>query len=494
MIEKKWIKVVPTPKRIKNTEKKVALLPFIRCEKKEWRELIVIFCECAKKIQNIPFSEGTGGVELCFDASLKEESYLLEIYTSSKENGVRVSASDYRGAAHGLASVLQLLDREYCIDECKIEDWPDKAYRGLMVDVARQWHPFRQLLHYVDLCFYFKVKYLHLHFMDDQSYTLPSVRFPKLSIPGRSYSAEQIAELRAYAKARGVVLIPEIEMPGHARVLNQSYPESFSDQWDDTLVKNTTGKTITENGEEICADSIICAGSDKVFANVLTLIDETLELFPDSPYIHLGSDEVNHHVWEGCSHCVSYMKEHEIRDTKELYADFIGRVTDYVLQKGRTPIVWEGFAAEHAERISKDVIVISWENHYQTADSLLRNGFQIINCAWKPLYIVGNINSSQTDRFCFWDILDWNVYEWKHFWKESAAWPNPLRVEPTEQVLGAQVCIWGLTYEHEISRAVENIGAMSERVWNVTPILDDKQILDHMQKVVPDVFRLIAEQ
>ena len=107
---------------------------------------------------------------------------------------------------------------------------------------------------------------------------------------------------------------------------------------------------------------------------------------------------------------------------------------------------------------------------------------------------MGNINSSQTDRFCFWDILDWNVYEWKHFWKESAAWPNPLRVEPTEQVLGAQVCIWGLTYEHEISRAVENIGAMSERVWNVTPILDDKQILDHMQKVVPDVFRLIAEQ
>ena len=55
MIEKKWIKVVPTPKRIKNTEKKVALLPFIRCEKKEWRELIVIFCEYAKKIQNIPF-------------------------------------------------------------------------------------------------------------------------------------------------------------------------------------------------------------------------------------------------------------------------------------------------------------------------------------------------------------------------------------------------------------------------------------------------------
>lgn len=493
-MEKREMNVVPTPKKMEKKGNRVALLPFIQCEKKEWKDLIATFCECAKKIQEIAFSEGAGGVELCYDGGLKEESYLLETYETGEESGVRVFASDYHGAAYGLASVLQLLDRECCIEGCKIEDWPDKAYRGLMVDIARQWHPFRLLLHYVDLCFYFKVKYLHLHFMDDQSYTLPSARFPKLSVPGRSYTKEEIAELRAYAKARGIVLIPEIEMPGHAKVLNRSYPELFSDRRDDTLLKNCTGKTITENGEEIRADSIICAGSDKVFANVLALIDETLELFPESPYIHLGSDEVNHHVWKSCSHCTAYMKEHEIRDTKELYADFIGRVSDYVLQKGRTPIVWEGFASEHSERVSKDVIVISWENHYQTADSLLKNGYQIINCAWKPLYIVGNINSYQIDRFGFADILNWNVYEWKHFWKESAAWPNPLRVEPTEQVLGAQICIWGLTYEHEIARAVENIGAMSERVWNVTPISDDKEILDHMQKVVPDAFHLIAEQ
>lgn len=486
--------LIPTPKKATDKGEKIALAPHICCERKEWKELISVFCDCAEKIQGLTFTEGAGGVELCFDDGLKRESYTLETYASEEGNCVRVSAPDYQGAAYGLASVLQLLDRECYIEGWQIEDWSDKEYSGVMVDLARKWHPFATLLHYVDLCFFYKVKCLHLHFMDDQSYTLPSAKFPKLSLPGRSYKAEEIETLRAYAEARGVTLIPEIEMPGHAKVLTQSYPEWFSNTWDDTLEKNSEGKTITENGVEIRAESIICAGSEKTFTGIQTLIDEVLELFPDSPYIHLGADEVNHHVWESCSCCAAYMKEHDIQDTEELYADFLGRATDYVLQKGRTPIVWEGFASEHAHRISKDVIVIGWENHYQTADTLLKNGFRVINCAWKPLYIVGNVNTYKIDRFNFEDILNWNVHEWQHFWEQSAAYPDPIRVEPTDRVLGAQICIWGTTYEQEISRAVENIGAMSERVWNTTPISDNDSILNHMQKVVFDAFRLIAER
>ena len=491
-MERKEIKLVPTPKKAADNGKKSSLLPFIRCEKKEWKELISVFCECTKKIQGIVFSEGEGGVEICLNDSLPEESYTLETYVTEKGNGVRVSASDYQGAAYGLASALQLLDRECCIEGWKIEDWPDKAYRGLMVDLARQWHPFYTLLHYVDLCFFFKVKYLHLHFMDDQSYTLPSSVFPKLAVPGRSYKTEEIEKLRAYAKVRGVVLVPEIEMPGHAKVLNQAYPEWFSNSWDDTLEKNSAGKTITENGEVIRAESVVCVGSEKTFSGIQMLIDEVLELFPDSPYIHLGADEVNHHVWESCSSCVRYMEEHGIQNTKELYADFVARATDYVLKKGKTPIVWEGFASEYDDKISKDVIVIGWENHYQSADTLLENGFRVINCAWKPLYIVGNVYKK--DRYGFEDILNWNVYEWKHWWDQSVAYPNALQVEPTDQVIGAQVCIWGTTYEQEISRAVENLGAMSERVWNITPISNYDHMIESMQKVVFDAFRLIAEK
>ena len=489
-MEQAEIILVPTPKKTVGKGEKLPLLPYIRCEKKEWKELVSVFCACTEKIQGIAFQEGTGGVEILCDDSIGSERYTLETCALKTGNCVRISASDYQGAAYGLASILQLLDRECRIAELRIEDWPDKEYRGVMVDIARQWHPFYTLLHYVDLCFYFKIKYLHLNFMDDQSYTLPSAKFPRLSVPGRFYTAEEIAELRAYAKARGVVLIPEIEMPGHAKVLNQAYPDWFSD----SLETEDCGKTFTENGTEIRAESVICAGSERAFSGILALIDEVLELFPESPYIHLGADEVNYQVWNHCSRCRSYMMEHHLQEPKELYADFLGRVTDYVLQKGRTPVVWEGFASEYAHRISKNVIVIGWENYYQTADSLLRNGFRVINCAWKPLYIVGNINTYEKDRFDFVDIWNWNVYEWQHFWEQSAAYPEPVRVEPTEQVLGAQICIWGLTYEREIARAVENMAAMSERVWNVERVSSQEQFLDKLQKIAYDAFRLIAER
>ena len=123
---------------------------------------------------------------------------------------------------------------------------------------------------------------------------------------------------------------------------------------------------------------------------------------------------------------------------------------------------------------------------------MLENGFRVINCAWKPLYIVGNVYKK--DRYGFEDILNWNVYEWKHWWDQSVAYPNALQVEPTDQVIGAQVCIWGTTYEQEISRAVENLGAMSERVWNITPISNYDHMIESMQKVVFDAFRLIAEK
>ena len=119
---------------------------------------------------------------------------------------------------------------------------------------------------------------------------------------------------------------------------------------------------------------------------------------------------------------------------------------------------------------------------------------QKILCAWKPLYIVENINTYEKDRFDFVDIWNWNVYEWQHFWEQSAAYPEPVRVEPTEQVLGAQICIWGLTYEREIARAVENMAAMSERVWNVEHICSQERFLDKLQKIVYDAFCLIAER
>ncbi len=482
-LKEEKISLIPVPKKVVGTDERVLVRKYIICEKEEWNDLIEVFCNAFKKINDVEFTEGIGGIRIIFNEQLWKEEYYIEV-----DNEVKLYASSYEGATYGIASLLQLIDADCTLSKVCIDDYPDKDYRGLMVDVARKWHPFWTLLHYIDLCFMLKIKYLHIHFADDQRYTLPSSVLPNLPDEGKSYTKQDIEMLCKYAKKREVILIPEIEMPGHVKILNKKYPEIFSNEMD----AENYNKTITENGDTIDGNSILCAGSEKTFSAVKQLLEEVMYLFPDSPYIHLGGDEANYHTWDSCKICQQYIKKHKLKDSKELYAEFVKRTTDYVLSRGRTPIVWEGFSDENSNMISKDVLVISWENHYQNVYDLLKNGFKVINCSWQPLYVVSGI--FEHERYHFEDILDWNVYEWKHWWPESDASLNPIQIQPTEQVLGAQICAWELTYEREIQRIVENLAALSERSWSVKRICNKYDYQNKAYKILDKIYMLISEE
>lgn len=474
-------RIIPTPKRFTEKNRVQVIKPEIMCEARAWEPLVKAFIECAHKIFGVKFTEGSGGIKITLDESIEQEAYVVDVDTE-----VKVYASEYHGCAYALATVLQLLNDKLQLDSVWIEDKPDKDYRGLMVDLAREWHPFSRLLKYVDVCFFYKVKYLHLHFVDDERYTLPSEKFPKLPTAKNSYSLEEINKLRNYAKARGVVLVPEIEMPGHTKALVTSYPELFGNAFDEEEKE----RSVTETGARFDRASMVCAGSESVFGHITELIDEVLDMFPEAPYIHLGGDEVNVGAWKECPDCREYMKRHNIQDVQGLYADFIKRVTDYVLSKGRRPIVWEGFSKEYNDMISKDVIVIGWECHYQNPDDLISGGFEVINCSWKPLYIVADrlLGKNGWDET---DILKWNVYEWQHWWEKSAATLNPFHLEPTNQVIGAQVCAWEMTYECEIAAVVIRLAALSERTWSVKRYCTDEEFRRKLLRQMKKVFRLM---
>lgn len=476
-------RVIPAPKSSIDYGEKLSVKPIVSCECAEWAPLIEGFAESLKILFDLAMADGDGTIRIVLDKEVAPEAYILEI-----DQEIKISASSYHGCAYALATVIQLaeLDEgELTFHRGKIADQPDRDYRCFMVDIARQWHPFKTLQHYIDLCFFYKVKYLHLHFTDDQSYTLPSKAFPKLPTPNRSYSFAQIAELRRYAKSRGIILVPELEAPGHAKALNAAYPEIFSDS---IATEQDVGIT-TETGASISHDSIICAGSEAAYSAVIQLIDEVLALFPESPYIHLGGDEANIAVWDKCTVCRSYMQRHGLKDAKELYGEFTGRVTDYVLSKGRTPIVWEGFSKQHSDKISKDTIVIAWESYYNYPDDLLNDGYRIINASWQPLYIVPSV----IRRWGIKEILDWNMFEWQHWWEKSAACLNPFHVKPSEQVIGAQLCAWEQTYESEIAAVVENLSAFSERVWSVKRVSSFEQFLQKYAVQAVKAFKLIQE-
>lgn len=475
--------VVPVPKSYKVKEGRLKLVPQIISEYSEWDLLANTFCECVIKIFGAEFTSGSKGVRLFYDADVKNEAYVLDV-----DEDVKIYASSYQGCAYALATVLQLLDNNLDIEKVRIEDEPDKDYRCLMIDVAREWHPFSTLLHYVDLCFFYKIKYLHVHFMDDQGYRLPSKVLPELPTKGRSYSFEEIKTLCKYANSRGVVIVPEIEMPGHARSLNDAYPDLFSNTtcMDADTCVDTTGETAIELLFDV--KSTICVGSDKTFYNITKLIDEVLELFPHSPYIHLGGDEVNTSAWKNCSVCREYMSDHGLQDTQELFADFIARVTSYVMEKGRTPILWEGFSKKYANKISKDVIVIGWECCYQKPNELVESGFRVINSAWKPLYLVPGYTTWNV-----YDILHWNIYEWQHWYKLSEATLNPIHLTPTQQIIGAQLCAWEATYEWEIAGVINHLAALSERSWSIKRYCDDEEFKHKLMIQSKKAFHLIAE-
>ena len=459
------MKMVPSPKKYEEYAGICTVPACIYTEEETFRGACGILAEAFEKLYSVSLSREKGGVELYLDPNLAPGSYVVD-----STEGIRVCAPDTDGILYAMATVLQLSDwanGAITMPKAHVEDYADKGYRSLMVDLSREWHPFHRVLKYVDVCFYLKIKHLHLHFIDNQRYTLPSNVLPKLPTEREHYTWEQIRELNAYAKERGIVIVPEYECPGHARRLVEVYPEIFADRFGGEPVS----ELYTESGEKVSTKDIVCATGQASMDASKALLKEIADMFPDSPYIHIGGDEANIGLWNQCEVCTQYMKDHGIADEYELYSEYVGQIASYVLSLGRTPIVWEGFPRKGHERVPKDTIVIAWESHYHMAYELLEEGFQIINASWDPLYIVPSFK----ERWNAFDILKWNVHRWQHWWPKSEAWLNPISVPATDRVLGAILCSWQQTYEQEINAIMENLAAMSERTWNVRRVVTDEE-------------------
>lgn len=476
------INVFPEPKSVDFYKKESASFPLcIETDVAEFKDAVRLFATCFEKIRRVSLKQEKGGILLLMDPTVKSDGYRIDV-----RDAICISASCREGIRYGLATALQLLsckDGRLVAPSLLINDSPDKDYRALMIDLARRFHPAKTIFQYIDLCFLYKIKYLHLHFIDDQLYTLPSKEFPLLPTKGQSYTFEEIQSFNDYAKQRGVIIIPEFESPGHAESLTRAYPELFSNSYD------TQGTAlVTENGDTISQNSIICVGSEASMNAMTRMVREICEMFPDSPYIHIGGDEADIEAWNACSVCRAYMKDHGIEDVHELYSDFIARVSRTVLDLGRTPIVWEGFPVKGAERIPKETVVIAWESHYHQPYDLLEEGFRVINASWQPLYVVASL----VRRWYAKDVLEWNVYNWQHWWEGSEATFNPIHVTPTENVLGAQICAWGCTFEQEIGLVMENLAALSERTWNVKRRSGLQEMLEKMEALLKLAAKLIA--
>ena len=452
------LRLIPSPSHTTMSDARVAIAPLYTAPG-AFADAAATLADFARRTHGITLTQGDGGIAFSLDASLPTEGYTLTV----TPQGVIVKASDVLGAQNAAVTLIQLMEKEgngMTLPAGTLEDAPKCTWRTVMVDLARDWHELHVLYEYVDLCRFYKVKYLHLHFTDDQSYTLPSKAYPLLSTDGRHYTEAEIRGVIAYAKSRGVELIPEIDVPGHTTSFAAAYGDIFG------------------------RDGIICL-SEESMAGMATLFTELCDLFADSEYIHLGGDEAVIARWTTCDKCLSAFRARGVdvdaylateAGTKELselmYATFLKEICEVILSRGKTPVVWEGFHKDMNHLIPKESVIVSWENLYQTTPELLEAGFRVVNGAWKPMYVVTPV--------VYWspeEVYSWDVYTWGATHPGSPYNQNPLRIEPTMQVEGGQLLAWGDRIMENYPNVAEGVReeqrlmeertpCLSENVWN----------------------------
>lgn len=475
-------KIIPTPKEIKYlSNKKCLKLPKdikVYSSDASLRPIVTIFVEQLNLLghkHQLSFDKTTNAtISIILDETLKTEEYQINI-----DQSVILSGGSYKAISSAMTSMLHLIEKKddhTLFPMVEIKDYPDATFRGLMIDVARRWHSINTLKKLVDMSAFYKLNYMQLHLTDDQSFTFPSKAYPKLATKDRHYTKEELVDLVNYAQLRGITLIPEIDIPGHSRKFIETYPEIFSPKlkkWG----KNMWGGDAFNN--------VINVGSEKVYSALDVILDEVIEIFHTSPYIHIGADEATIDNLKGDPLAEAMMKKENLEgNVHELYRHFIVRMNDMVKSKNKTMCIWEGFKRDGKVQIPKDLIVFEFESLYNLPNHLIEDGYTLVNTSWTPLYVVGTgIEGGWIPRK--WEpkkIYSWNMWQFENWYHKSPSHKKPIQLDKTPLVIGAQMCAWEQTDEGEIPSLRRRVPPFVERIWNTDYKLPYEEFYTNLDK------------
>ena len=449
----------------------------------ELAPLVILFNERiqALGLKSLNISEGSKQAEILLEInpSLKNAEYKLDI-----SDKVHITAVDYNGISKGLVTLLQVLevnsDQAIEFPKLLISDQADYSHRSVMLDVARFWHPVETLKETIDLLWFYKIPYLHLHLTDNRRFTFPLSAYPKLknTYPDgqrATYTLEEMKSLVEYAKVRGIAIIPEIELPGHSSILWQQYPEIF-------------GSIDPETNKPVLL-YVVNMANETTYSAIEEIIKTVAEVFYTSPYIHFGGDEVYLEPIKGLPEYQAFTKEKGLSkaqngDVSELFRYFINRVNGMVKATGKKSMIWEGFSGgENGDQtIAKDIKIIVWNTTYNTPQNLIDQGYEIINSTWLPWYMVGAMNMAPDPKLGYnWDVTDWN------HWNEEIA---PIQLTSNKGIIGGQISYWEQNHFKVIPVLRDRVPVLSERLWNnsKTDYTDFEARLKHTDSVYGILF------
>ena len=301
----------------------------------------------------------------------EDESYTLEVTST----GAKLNAGNPLGVLRGLQTFLQLVEVTpdgFAAPAVTIKDQPRFPWRGLLIDVGRHFIPIDVLKRNLDGMEAVKMNVLHLHLSDNQGFRVASKRFPKLQEQGSDgfyYTQDEIRDLIAYARYRGIRILPEFDMPGHSTSFFVGYPEIASGPGPYTLDRKWG-----------VLDPAMNPADEKTYKFLDDFIAEMAKLFPDQ-YFHIGGDEVNGKEWDANPKIQEYKKAHNLKSNEELQAQFSQRVQKIVTRHGKIAVGWdEIFVAG----VPKDIMIHSWRGPKSLAAAaqqgyrgILSNGYYL---------------------------------------------------------------------------------------------------------------------
>lgn len=411
--------------------------------------------------------DGTKVAVIDLNASKSTTNVIFFIKTDKNEVGtegykltvapqqINITAATEQGAFYAIQTLFQMLPSDIYSEKtvkktswkvpcANIEDRPRYAYRGLHLDVSRHFFPVAFVKKYIDLLSVHKMNTFHWHLTDDQGWRIEIKKYPKLteiggfrketlnghySVQPQTYDGQryggfytqaEIKDVIAYANARFVTIIPEIEMPGHALAALSAYPE---------LGCEPTKKYEAATKWGVFTD-VFCP-SETTFSFLQDVLTEVMDLFP-SKYIHIGGDECPKTAWKNSAFCQDLMKKEGLKDEHELQSYFIRRMEKFVNSKGKRIIGWdeilEGGLAPNATVMSwrgtEGGIAAAQENHdvVMTPGTHCYFDYYQANPETEPVAIGGLITLEK-------------VYGYEPT-------PEVLTAEQGKYVLGAQGNVW----------------------------------------------------
>lgn len=419
---------------------------------------------------------------VAFDTLVPEGYYSLRV----EEDRITITSNRESGLFYGTRTLIQLLEianEQGSIPCLTIVDHPRFSWRGMHLDVVRHFFPVEFVKKYIDLLARYKMNSFHWHLTDDQGWRIEIKQYPKLTeiggwrsgsqigpysrleydtIPyGGSYTQDEIREVVAYAAARHINVVPEIEMPGHALAALAAYPE----------LGCTGGPYEVEKGWGVF-EEVFCPTDTTIrfLENVLT---EVMELFP-GPIIHIGGDECPKESWKVCAHCQQLMKEEGLKDEHELQSYFIQRIERFVNSKGRKIIGWDEILEGG---LAPNAAVMSWRGT-EGGVTAAKSGHDAVMSPGSHCYFDHYQGDPANEPLAFGGYTTvQKVYSYEPV-------PNELNAEQAKHILGAQGNIWTeyiLSPEHVEYMALPRMAALAEVLWTPKEMRNEGDFIKRLE-------------